>query len=83
MSYEKVAKAKDQLVIGAKQVYKAIENSGVQEVIVALDADQRVTDKILLAAKEHDVKVEHVDSMKQLGIACGIEVGAATVAIKK
>ena len=32
-------------------------------------------------AQKNDVPITYVDSMKKLGKACGIEVGAATVAI--
>lgn len=81
MSYEKVSKAKE-LVIGSKQTLKAIKEKTVSEVIIADDADRRVTNKVLLAAKENGVPIVKVDSMKKLGKACGIEVGAATVAIK-
>lgn len=81
MSYEKVSQAKE-IVIGSKQTLKALKEKEVIEVIIADDADRRVTSKILLVAKENNVPIVRVDSMKKLGKACGIEVGAATVAIK-
>ncbi|NSL52598.1 50S ribosomal protein L7ae-like protein [Calidifontibacillus erzurumensis] len=81
MSYEKVSQAKE-LVIGTKQTLKAIKEKQVIEVIIAEDADQRVTNKVLVAAEENGIPIFKVDSMKKLGKACGIEVGAATVAIK-
>lgn len=81
MSYEKVSQAKG-IVIGTKQTLKALKENKVIEVIIADDADRRVTNKILLAAKESSIPVLRVDSMKKLGKACGIEVGAATVGIK-
>lgn len=81
MSYEKVSQAKG-VVIGSKQTLKAIKENEVSEVIIADDADRRVTNKVLLAAKENGIPVVKVDSMKKLGKSCGIEVGAATVAIK-
>lgn len=82
MSYEKVMQAHEKVVIGTKQTLKAIKHGGIKEVVVAEDADQRVTNKVLKVAREHNVSVVTVDSMKKLGKACGIEVGAATVAIK-
>lgn len=81
MSYEKVSQAKE-IVIGSKQTLKAIKEKAITEVIIADDADRRVTNKVLLAANEHSIPVVRVDSMKKLGKACGIEVSAATVAIK-
>jgi large subunit ribosomal protein L7A len=82
MSYEKVKQAKS-LTIGTKQTKKAIEQGKVTEVIVANDADPQVTYPIISLCKERGIAVTRVDSMKQLGKACGIEVGAATAAILK
>lgn len=80
MSYEKVAQAKN-LIIGTKQTVKALKNGKVKELIVAKDADLRITAKVIEAAEETNVPVTYVDSMKKLGKACGIDVGAATVAL--
>lgn len=82
MSYEKVAQATNK-VIGTKQTIKALEHHQVKELIVAEDADRQVLDKALVIAGESDVGISWVDSMKKLGKACGIDVGAAIVAIKK
>ncbi|RYL89372.1 50S ribosomal protein L7ae-like protein [Sporolactobacillus sp. Y61] len=83
MSYEKVTQAKNGIIIGTKQTLKALKEKRAQEVIIARDADVRVTSKVLKLAEELDVPVSPVDSMKKLGQACGIEVGASTVAIKR
>ncbi|MFS1516757.1 50S ribosomal protein L7ae-like protein [Bacillus sp. SCS-151] len=80
MSYEKVSQA-TKIIIGTKQTVKALKSEAVKEVIVAADADERIISKIMYVAKANDVPINKVDSMKQLGRACGIEVGAATVAI--
>jgi large subunit ribosomal protein L7A len=53
----------------------------VKELIVASDADPRLTSKVVEQALEIDIPILYVDSMKKLGKACGIEVGASTVAI--
>lgn len=82
MSYEKVSQAGNNIIVGTKQTLKALKNGEVLEVIVAEDADQHVTNKVLVTATENKVPIIKVDSMKKLGKACGIEVGAATVAIK-
>lgn len=80
MSYEKVLQAK-KIVIGTKQTVKAIKEGIIREVIIASDADAKVTAKVVHEALLRNVPVQHVDSMKKLGKACGIEVGASTVAI--
>ncbi|WP_027964788.1 ribosomal L7Ae/L30e/S12e/Gadd45 family protein [Halalkalibacillus halophilus] len=83
MSYEKVAQAQNRLIIGAKQVLKSMKNSEVQEVVIAENAERRITDEILQMAEQYQVPVVYVESMKELGKASGIEVGAATVAIRQ
>ncbi|MFC4323845.1 50S ribosomal protein L7ae-like protein [Litchfieldia salsa] len=80
MSYEKVLQA-SKIIIGTKQTVKALQTTNVLEVIIADDADRRVLNKVIQVAEEKNVPVIKVESMKKLGKACGIEVGAATVAI--
>ncbi|MGR3766472.1 50S ribosomal protein L7ae-like protein [Rossellomorea sp. NS-SX7] len=80
MSYEKVSQAQE-IIVGTKQAVKALKNGHVLEVVIAEDADPRVIAKVVQAAKDHDVQVNKVDSMKKLGRSCGIDVGAAAVAI--
>ncbi len=80
MSYEKVRQAKN-VIIGTKQTVKALKNGKATELIVAKDAEARVTAKAVELARELNIPVTYVDSMKELGKACGIDVGAATVAL--
>ena len=55
----------------------------VEEVYVAKDADQQITNKVVEEAKRLQIPYVIVDSKKRLGKACQIEVGASTVAIKR
>ena len=80
MSYEKVLQAK-QFVVGTKQTVKALKEGHIQELVVAKDADPNVTAKLVHQAQELGIPISYVDSMKKLGKSCGIEVGAAAVAI--
>ncbi|MBU9720231.1 MULTISPECIES: 50S ribosomal protein L7ae-like protein [Bacillaceae] len=82
MSYEKVVQAMEK-VVGTKQTLKALEDEQVKEIIVAEDADPRVLQRVITQAEKTSVPWSKVDSKKKLGKACGIEVSAATVAIKK
>lgn len=82
MSYEKVKQATD-VKIGLKQTMKAIENGDVDEVIIAKDADAHIVKKILRSCEQNKIICSYVDSKKKLGKTCGIDVGAATVAIKR
>lgn len=79
MSYEKVKQA-EKISIGTKQTTKMVELGLANEVFVANDADPRITMKIVNLCKKMGVTVTYVDSMKLLGKACGIKVGAAVAA---
>ena len=70
-------------VIGIKQATKAVKRGNVQNVFVADDANDRVVDPLKTLCQEVEIPVEHVETMKELGQACGIEVGAAAVAVLK
>lgn len=83
MSYEKVAQVQSRIIIGMKQTLKAMKNGLVSEVYIAEDADNFVTEKVATLAEELEIPLKRVDSMKKLGAACGIDVGASTVAIKQ
>ncbi|MRX72551.1 50S ribosomal protein L7ae-like protein [Bacillus lacus] len=80
MSYEKVSQAR-KIIVGTKQTVKALKNDQVRELVVAEDADPKVTSKVIQLAQQRQIPVLNVPSMKKLGKACGIEVGASTVAI--
>ncbi|TFJ92880.1 50S ribosomal protein L7ae-like protein [Lentibacillus salicampi] len=83
MSYEKVTRFRSKLIIGTKQTLKAIRHGTVSEVFIADDANRQITQKVESLAHEMSVPCHRVDSMQKLGAACGIEVGASTVAVKQ
>lgn len=68
-------------VVGAKQVKRALESGRAVTVYLADDADPRVTEPIAAVCTEKGVTAESGFSMKELGKACGIAVGAAVAAI--
>lgn len=80
MSYEKVNQAK-RIVVGTKQTAKAIKSGNVDELLVARDADPNITGKVISVAEQFNVPITYAESKKQLGKVCGIEVGAAAVAL--
>ncbi|PGT81265.1 MULTISPECIES: 50S ribosomal protein L7ae-like protein [Bacillaceae] len=80
MSYDKVSQA-NEIIVGTKQSVKALMNNEVKEIIIAEDADYRIIQKVIQTAETQKVPLTTVSSMKKLGKACGIEVGAAAVAI--
>lgn len=67
--------------VGANQTLKAVERGRAVLVVVARDADRRVTEPVLRAAQARGVPVLEVDGMRDLGRACGIAVGASAAAV--
>jgi len=67
--------------VGLKQTQRALEKGLVQRVYVARDAEAHVLRPILDLCHDLQIQVIQVESMAELGRACGIEVGAAVAAI--
>ncbi|WP_025028112.1 50S ribosomal protein L7ae-like protein [Caldalkalibacillus mannanilyticus] len=81
MSYEKVKQA-TLCRVGLKQTIKSVEQREADEVIIAKDADPAIVNSVLQICHKNNIPVTYVDSKRKLGKTCGIEVGAATVALK-
>ncbi len=69
--------------IGIRQSMKAVENGLADIVYIAKDADEKVVRGIKELCNANDIEIVYIDTMKQLGKACGIEVGAAVACILK
>ena len=80
MSFEEAVKA-GKVKIGTKQTMKVVELGKAAEVYVARDADARITAKVVQMCRKAGIPIVYVDTMKQLGRTCGIEVGAAMAAV--
>ncbi len=70
-------------VAGVRSVERAILSSAAKKVLVALDADDKVTKRILLLCRQKGVPVEMVPSMREIGESCGLRVGASCCALLK
>ena len=71
-----------QVLVGAKQIKKALKKGTVQQVYLAANADPVITEPIALLCAQGGVAYAWVKSMSELGQACGIEVGATAAAVK-
>ena len=69
------------IVVGARQLRKALLAGRARYVLLARDADPGLTEPIEALCREHSVQYAWVPSMLELGSACGIEVGAAAAAV--
>ncbi|MFW5648712.1 MAG: ribosomal L7Ae/L30e/S12e/Gadd45 family protein [Candidatus Alkaliphilus sp. MAG34] len=70
-------------IIGIKQTTKALNHNKVKTLFISEDAEKHLVEHIEQIAKEKNIEIVYVDSMKDLGKACGINVGAAVAAVLK
>lgn len=82
MSLEALIQA-EKRAVGVKQTAKSVAKNNAAKVYVAKDADERVTDNLLELCREKGVEIIEVESMNELGKACGIHVKAAAAAVLK
>lgn len=68
------------VVVGAKQLRKALAAGKVFRVYLAENADPAMTEPLVALCQQNDVEFAWVRSMADLGRICGIEVGAAAAA---
>ena len=68
------------VVVGAKQLRKALESGRAKLVFLAENADPAITEPIEAMCQSKAVRCVWVPSKADLGQACGIEVGAAAAA---
>ena len=69
------------VVVGAKQLRKALLSGSAQLVCLARSADPAITEPIEALCQQKNVEYAWVPSMTDLGSACGIDVGAAAAAV--
>ena len=70
-------------VVGTRRLVRAILAGEIVEAYVARDADLFIVRQVRDACNKMNVRMVEVDSMKQLGEACGVEVRTASAGIRK
>ena len=70
-------------VVGTRRLLRAIASGEIREAYLALDADLFIARQVTEACRKASVPVIEVDTMKNLGAACGIDVKAAAAGIRK
>ena len=69
------------VLVGAKQIRKAINSRAVSLVLLAKNADFVLTESLEALCLQNHIPFVWVPNMVQLGHACGIDVGAAAAAV--
>ncbi|NEZ77654.1 50S ribosomal protein L7ae-like protein [Clostridium botulinum] len=78
-----IDRLKGNKVVGVKQTVKALKNNTVKTLYVSKDADESLIKPLIELAEENSIDIIKVDTMKELGRLCGINVSAATAALLK
>lgn len=73
--------SRNKIVVGAKQIRKALAADRALRIYLAANADPAITEPIEALCENNRIEYTWVKSMHDLGQACGIEVGAAAAAV--
>jgi large subunit ribosomal protein L7A len=68
-------------LVGLKQSKRAIQEGKALKAFIAEDSAETIRQTVADLCEKHGVAVEYAASMKQLGEACGIDVGSSVVVI--
>ena len=68
-------------IVGTKQTLKALEREEAVMVLLAGDADEKISAPVEALAADKGIEIAHVETMSSLGRICGIKVKAAAAAI--
>ena len=69
------------VVVGAKQLKKALSKGIATKVFLAQNADPEITEPLEALCITKQVPFQWISNMLDLGCACGIDVGAAAAAV--
>ena len=70
-------------VVGTRRLVRAVEAGEIAEAYLALDADLFISRQVREACDKARVRLVEVNTMKQLGEACGVQVPTASAGIRK
>lgn len=70
-------------VVGVKQSIKAINEGKAQVVYLAKDADAELLENVEKVSISNCLQIVYIDTMKELGKLCNIDVKASTAVVLK
>ncbi len=74
---------KDKLVVGLKQSVKAMSSGLVKSIYIANNTDPAIVSDLEKTATDNNIQIVYIDTMKELGAMCGINVGASCAVVIK
>ena len=70
-------------VVGTRRLLRAIQAGEIAEAYIARDADLFIRRQVRDECDKARIPLIEVDTMKQLGEACGVEVPTASAGIRR
>ncbi|MEK0317534.1 L7Ae/L30e/S12e/Gadd45 family ribosomal protein [Cohnella sp. 56] len=67
--------------VGTKQTTRMVEQGKATYVYAAQDADSRLTGRIAQLCRQRGVPLTEVNTMRELGRLCGVDVGTAMAVV--
>ncbi len=64
-------------VIGVKQSLKSMKNGLGETLYIAKDADSKLIEPLIECADQFSITIQHVNTMKELGKMCGLQIESA------
>lgn len=74
---------KCRLQVGFKQVLKSLNENKAEKIFLASDCEDKICEPIRSLCAQKSVSLAMVNTMKELGEMCGIEVKASCAAVIK
>lgn len=76
-----LTKLQGKKVVGIKQTEKTIKAGKASIVYIAKDAEDKVKNPIEGLCRQNNIEIIYVNTMRELGHMCGIDIGAAAAAL--
>lgn len=70
-------------VVGTRRLVRAVLAGEISQVYLAKDADLFIVRQVKEACNQTNVRIFEVDTMKELGEACGVDVKTASAGIRR
>ncbi len=74
---------KERLIVGFKQALRAVKENRAAKIFLANDCESRISAPLEQAASAGETDIFYIDTMKELGAMCGIDVGASCAVVLK
>ncbi len=74
---------KAHMQVGYKQAVRALAENKAAKIFLSRDCDEKISAPLERAAREKNTEISYVETMKELGSICGIDVGASCAVILK